>query len=78
MLFVYVRPWRRKAVPSEILVKEIYTSDSKVPLNYGYSFSRLKWTHYICPFKVGVSKTQTSDPKTQNPPPNLENSDPPM
>ena len=56
MLFVYVRPWRRKAVHFEIfnLVKEIYIPDCKVPFKYGYSFSRLKWMHYICPFKVGV------------------------
>ena len=35
---LYVRPWRRKAVPSEILVKEIYISDCKISLAFNFLF----------------------------------------
>jgi len=31
---LYVRPWRRKAVPSEILVKRLYISDCKTSLAF--------------------------------------------
>ena len=31
---LYVRPWRRKAVPSEILVKRLYIPDCKISLAF--------------------------------------------